>query len=367
MAPESILRHAVDWLPFRKTIQFLPVAKAIQLNKESKVSLRIPGRLLWTLLALHKRIWPRLPASLRFGACGRAYGRHIHRMVQRIAIRNQSHGTFFLRNRPELELMCRLQDQKPSGSSLRLAIVACSKGAEVYSMLWAIRSTRPDLKISTTAIDISREILEFAERGEYTLDDARYLKERSPGSVPKIIEATWKDQPVSIFERMTREEMEAMFEIEGSHAKIRPWLKEGVTWFAGDASDPGLVRVLGPQDIVVANRFLCHMAPEAAEKCLRNIVRLVKPGGFLFVTGVDLDIRAKVASALGWNPVPDLLKEIHEGDSSLKDGWPLNYWGLEPFRHDLPDWKMRYTAVFQIGQAPFKGQALTPMVAALQG
>lgn len=327
----------------------------------------IQGRCLRAYLSLNKRIWNRLPVSLRGGAYGRAYGRHIHRMVQRFAIRNQSHGTFFLRNRPELELMCRLQSQKPSGSSLRLAIVGCSKGAEVYSILWAIRSARPDLKISTTAIDISREILEFAKRGVYTLGDSQVLNERSPGNTPKITDETWKDQPVSMFERMTREEIEAMFEIEGSRAKIRPWLKEGITWSAGDASEPELVRTFGSQDVVVANRFLCHMAPKAAEKCLRNIVRLAKPGGFLFVTGVDLDIRTKVASASGWNPVPDLLKEIHEGDFSLKDGWPLHYWGLEPFCRDLPDWQMRYTAVFQIGQAPIKDQNLTTMVAVSQG
>src|SRR4029077_3589357 len=115
-----------------------------------------------------------------------------------------------------------------------------------------------------------------------------------------------------------------------------------------DASEPGLVDALGPQDIVVANRFLCHMVPAAAEKCLRNIARLVKPGGYLFVSGIDLDLRTRVAQSMGWKPVADLMREIHEGDASIRSGWPTEYWGLEPFCDKRPDWKIRYASVFQI-------------------
>jgi hypothetical protein len=37
---------------------------------------------------------------------------------------------------------------------------------------------------------------------------------------------------------------------------------------------------------------------------------MVKPDGYLFVSGVDLDVRTKVARDLGWKPVSDLLREI---------------------------------------------------------
>ena len=63
---------------------------------------------------------------------------------------------------------------------------------------------------------------------------------------------------------------------------------------ARDAADPELINILGPQDMVVASNFLCHMAPADAEKCLGNIAQLVSPGGYLFVSGVDLDVRTKV-------------------------------------------------------------------------
>jgi len=98
----------------------------------------------------------------------------------------------------------------------------------------------------------------------------------------------------------------------------------------------------------VANNFLCHMDPKDAEKCLRNISRLVSPGGFLFVSGIDLDVRAKVARELGWNPVEELLEEIHEGDPILRKQWPCHYSGLEPLDTRSRDWRFRYAAAFQV-------------------
>ena len=306
-------------------------------------------RLGGSYLSVTRRIWNCLPASLRLRPPLRWYGRHLHALVRGLAERTQSHGTFFFRNRSELELMCRLVNQKLPGSRLDITMLACSKGAEVYSFLWAIRSTRPDLIVNAKAADISQQILEFAERGVYSRNGAPAL-ECDDGSILHATDATWKDQPLSIFERMTDTEMESMFDLAGDKAKVRPWLKQGITWLIGDAGDPELVRVLGPQDIVVANRFLCHMAAPSAEKCLRNIARMVKPDGYLFVSGVDLDVRTKVARDLGWKPVSELLREIYEGDVSLMNGWPLEWWGQEPFMAARPDYTTRYACAFQLGR-----------------
>jgi hypothetical protein len=62
---------------------------------------------------------------------------------------------------------------------------------------------------------------------------------------------------------------------------------------------------------------------------------------------------------LGWKPVTELLREIHDGDASLRRGWPLEYWGLEAFDDRRPDWQIRYASVFQIGEAPCKSEELT--------
>src|SRR5262249_15155399 len=274
-----------------------------------------------------------------------------HGLIHLRATRSQYVGTFFFRNRPELELLIRLLDQKRQGSTLDVAALACSKGAEVDSILYAIRCARTDLSVRLRAVDISKDVLEFAKAGVYSTNHYE-SGVPSPGflvSGEDVAMNTSRDQPSSIFERMCSEEMEAMFDREEDQVRVKPRFREGITWHLGDAGDPGLVDALGPQDIVVANRFLCHMHPEQAEKCLRNLARLVKPGGYLFVSGVDLDVRSKVAQELGWRPVTELISEIHEGDPSLRRDWPSQYWGLEPFDQGRIDWKMRYASVFQHG------------------
>jgi SAM-dependent methyltransferase len=280
-------------------------------------------------LRLNRRIWETVPPGLRNFSAGRAYGAWLHRLVRLHATRQQYFGTFFLRNRPALELMRGLAEQKAHGSTLRIAVIACSAGAEVYSILWTLRLSRPDLKIRVCAIDISKEMLNFAKRGVYASSTCGLV-----GS--------------SIFERLTAHEMEHMFDLEGDEASVKPWLREDITWHLGDASSPELIEALGPQDIVVANNFLCHMEPPAAENCLRNIAALVDPQGHLFVSGVDLEVRAKVARDLAWRPIPELLEQIHDGDPSVRGDWPWCWWGLEPLDRSRPDWQLRYAAFFQI-------------------
>ena len=162
--------------------------------------------------------------------------------------------------------MTRLLDRVSHGGSLAISVLACSKGAEVYSILSTLRSARPDLKLSVHAVDTSRDILEFARHGVYSL---RRVDEKVT-SGETFTRNTHRDQTVSIFERVAEHEMNAMFdrETDGDLVKIKPWLQEGIVWHCGNAEDPELVTALGPQDLVVANRFLFHMQPAAAERCL---------------------------------------------------------------------------------------------------
>jgi len=280
-------------------------------------------------LRLNKRIWRCLPSRVRNLSPVRSYGAWLHSLVCLSASRQQYFGTFFLRNRPALELMRRLAQQREHGSTLKIAVLGCSIGAEVYSILWTIRSARPDLKVLLKAVDISKEILSFAEKGSYSADTSQFVG-------------------ASIFDRLTEAEMIAMFDWEGDQAKVKSWLREGIRWQLGDAADAKLINILGPQDMVVASNFLCHMARADAEKCLGNIAQLVSPGGYLFVSGVDLDVRTKVALDLGWEPVPELMVEIHDGDCSVRGDWPWEWWGLEPLNRKRHDWQIRYAAAFRV-------------------
>jgi SAM-dependent methyltransferase len=143
--------------------------------------------------------------------------------------------------------------------------------------------------------------------------------------------------------------MEDFFHFDGAAASVKSWIRDGIDWQVGDAGDPQLIDTLGPQDIVVANNFLCHMRPWEAERCLRNIARLVDRPGYLVVSGIDLDVRMKVAVDLDWRPLQELLDEIHEGDSGMRGFWPFHYAGLEPLNKKRRDWRVRYAAAFQLG------------------
>jgi chemotaxis methyl-accepting protein methylase len=228
-----------------------------------------------------------------------------------------------------LELIRRLVERRIRTDILRVAVLGCSTGAEAYSVAWRIRSARPDLKLVLHAVDISKQAVECAKKGVYSA-------------------ATSQFAGTDTFDCLTETEIEELFDKGKNSFAIKSWIKERIRWRVGDVSDLEIVSALGPQDIVVANNFLCHMNAPLAERCLRNIVRLVAPHGCLFVSGVDLDIRTKVAKELGLSPVEELLEEIHAGDPRMTKGWPFNYSSLEPLNKRRLDWRLRYAAAFQL-------------------
>jgi chemotaxis methyl-accepting protein methylase len=280
-------------------------------------------------LQINQAVWNRLPSAARNSGAAYWYGMFLHKLVCLRSRRRQYTGTSFLRNRPQLEQIRRLVSAKPAGAQLRIAILGCSIGAEVYSVLWALRSARPDLKVITCGMDISPEVLEVAAKGVYTEETSGLVEE-------------------SIFKELTETELHEMFDWEGGVATVKPWLREGLSFHLGDAADPQLLGLLGRQDIVIASNFLCHMEPPQAENCLRNLARLVDRGGYLFVIGVDLDVREKVARELGWRPITELIKEIHDGDHAVRDDWPWKWWGLEPLNERRRDWQLRYAVAYQL-------------------
>jgi chemotaxis methyl-accepting protein methylase len=299
-------------------------------------------------LALAGHFWRRLPPSVRSLPGFMLYGAHLHSLVLRFADRRQNHSTFFLRNRAELDLMRRLAARAAHGSNMDVAVFACSKGAEVYSIAWTLKAARPDLTIKIRAIDISQDIIEFAKNGVYSLEEPVVQKTTAEDAV-KLTWNTHRDQTkYSPFNLMSESEKNEMFDRDEDSVRVKSWIKEGISWRCADAGDPELVSILGRQDMVIANRFLCHMGPAAAERILRNLVHVLKPGGYLFVSGVDLDVRARVALDMQWKPVTELMEEVHDGDPSIRDGWPLEYWAKEPFQAKRRDAMLRYASAFQI-------------------
>ena|SRR2546422_1595053 len=155
-----------------------------------------------TYLKLNKWIWKHLPPSLTTLPPIRSYGSFLHRLVRLRAARRMYWGTFFFQNRPQLKLIRRLLAQRGLSSTVKIAFLACSNGAEAYSILWTMRSARPDLKVISHAVDLSKEILEVAQKGVCSL------------TAPELVEA-------AIFARIKGEEMQAMFDAGRNGHEVR--------------------------------------------------------------------------------------------------------------------------------------------------
>jgi chemotaxis methyl-accepting protein methylase len=323
--------------------------------RERLVRIRIFGKSPTNaFLRINQRLWNILPSFLVALRPVDRYGHFLHALARIQGVRAQAFNTFFLRNRPELELIRRLAGSKKRGETVRVAVLGCSAGAEVYSIAWAIRTARPDLRLILQAVDISEQAVEFARRGVYPFraevgDQAVYDQAAagcwllgSPGS--HLVGA-------EVFERMTAAEKTELFDLDQNAASVKAWIKEGIQWHVADVKTPELLGIIGMQDIVVASNFLCHMEDSEAARCLRNIARLIAPQGHILVSGVDLDVRTNVARELGWQPVEDLIEEIHNGDDCMREIWPCHYGGLEPLNKAIPDWKLRYAAAFSMPAA----------------
>lgn len=295
-------------------------------------------------LRMNQLLWTYLPSAATALKPVCFYGDFLHKVARMQGDRAQAFSTLFLRNRPALELVGRLASRVPTGASLRVAVLGCSTGAEAYSMAWRILSGRPDLNLIMQAVDISPEAIEVAKKGEYSAASSELTN-------------------TQILENVTPPEREQIFQRNGNVMTVQSWIRDRISWSVSDARDPGIADLLGRQDIVVANNFLCHMEPQDAEQCLCNIARLVRPRGYLFVAGIDLDVRTKVACDLGWEPVEELIEKIHEGDPYMRGFWPWHYGGLEPLNKKRQDWKIRYAAVFRT--APEARAAQTEKACAL--
>ncbi len=125
-------------------------------------------------LRLNREVWSHLPPPVRTFPPIRLYGSFVNSLVRWRSARRQYFATYVLRNRPQLQLISRLSGQMAVGSTLRLAVLGCSNGAEVYSTLWTIRSRRPDLNVISHAVDISKDIV--------GRDHVAYRRRRVPGA-----------------------------------------------------------------------------------------------------------------------------------------------------------------------------------------
>ena len=293
--------------------------------QRSKIARRLIGRPAWLL---SKCLWRVLPARTHGWRAVRGLGRFIFTLSVMRSDSAVGQTTCFLRNRAELDEYVRLVEDHPPGGSFNLAVIGCSTGCEVFSILWRLRSARPDLEVEACATDISPSVIAAARDARYPID-AREIRGFEYG------------MPLS------EAEVEAIFDRDGDMLRVKPSFRVGITWRVSDIGDRASVSSLGRFDLVVANNVLIRMSLPQAAACVRNLVSLVTPRGHLFVSGVNLDARTQVAQQLGLEPVADNMEKLHNG-TLLRSAWPLFPYGLEPFDARRHDAKYRYCPLFRV-------------------
>ena len=276
------------------------------------------------LMRVNEFLWGMLPAVVKRVGPFAPYGRYIGRLVKKSAHREQNTSTTFLRNRPEFEMVKTIARRRPFNSTLRIMVLGCSRGAEVYSASWAVQSVRPDLQLEVIGMDISHGALSVARSGDYP------------------------DTNGGMVARLTKAEIESMFDYRDGCYSVKAALRRGVQWAQANILSDDLDPYLRSADVVIANRFLCHMDESTASRGFTRVLRLVKPDAYVMVSGIDEDVRERVAREFKLTPVMERLEDVYYGDPSLVAGWPFRYWGLEPIDKKHPHWTVRYAPVFKV-------------------
>lgn len=276
------------------------------------------------LMRANEYLWDKASPSMKSSTLGVAYGNFMNRLIKRSVKRNQNISTTFLRNRQELKLLKRLVGEYPPHSPIKILVLGCSEGAEPYCISQAIQSIRSDLKLEVLGMDISRDALRSARSGFYEKKNS------------------------AMFARLNPDEFDRFFDDVGGFYFVKSGISGPVSFEWCDVLKESMEEYLRAADIVVANRFICHMDSATAKQCLIKVLNLVKPGGYLFVSGIDEDVREEVAGRYQLTPVLDALEEVYYGDPSLVEGWPFHYWGIEPINHKRQNWPLRYAPVFKV-------------------
>jgi hypothetical protein len=121
---------------------------------------------------------------------------------------------------------------------------------------------------------------------------------------------------------------------------------KGLSFERFDISEP---QVKLNADIIFCQNVLIHMKPKLAEKCLRNVLNILKSPSVLVCAGMDLDLKGVIVQS-GLRPVADSIQEIHESWCSHRAHYRNDpgkyYFELEDMDTTRKDWLSRYSSIF---------------------
>ena len=252
-----------------------------------------------------------------------------HRRLSQKAERVDDHTyTCFRRAPAQLRLLTGpvLDFIRPDGR-LDITLLACSNGAETYTIASALRKTHPDLDFHIHASDLHETMVERARTAEYSRDEVLHS------------------------EYMTEQFLEDTFMTKGDGYVVRPELRELVSFSQANLLDGEALRArFGQSPLVIAQNVLFHLTPEDTASAFENLVSLMAPRGALLIEGMQLDLRVELTKQHGLEPFTQDLRQIYEETRvHTPPHWWRVYWGTEPFLSFRKDLARRYSTAFRRG------------------
>jgi chemotaxis protein methyltransferase CheR len=253
-----------------------------------------------------------------------------HGIRQHIESRHPYTFTRFFRNPTQLDALLGpvLDFLRPANAAehLRIVVHGCSTGAEPYTIAATLLARRAGLSFSVEAYDIDELLLNKARLARYDRDEV----DNHPFIRPEHVEWT--------------------FEQGDGDFTVRPEVRARVSFARADILDPGLPDRMPAAEVLFAQNIFVNMRRGRAKAGFRNVCRLLAPRAVLFVDGMDVDLRARLALEAGLVPLDFGVEAIHNESHDVRGSlYPSTAMGLEPFDPRRKDYVRRYATIFMRG------------------
>jgi chemotaxis methyl-accepting protein methylase len=205
---------------------------------------------------------------------------------------------------------------------MEVAVFACCGGEEAYTLAYVLAKHAPGVPLRIRGYDIVPDLVAQAKQASYVRDHVY--------ASPFV-----KDEFVA-----------GLFDVDGGAYVVKPEFRAVTSFEIGDITDADYMDRLPRSDLVLAQNVLFHLPRPLAKRAFAHLVSLLRPGGALFVNGMDTDMRVKLTKQYGLEPVTERIVEIHE-DARVDRGahWAHSYWGREPLKKS-GDWTRKYCTIF---------------------
>ena len=256
------------------------------------------------------------------------YARLAHRRVLSSGRRSQSHiYTSFYRSPHQLEALTShvipFIGRGVPPRTLSINVVACSTGAEPYTVTSELIAKFPELDFDVCASDLHEDTVARAKAAQYTSAEV-FLSEDIPDEFV-----------VRTFDRA------------GEDHIVKPEIREKVSFNRADLLGPTFATRFEPADVVFAQNVLFHLEPADAVIAFENILGLLKDRSALFVDGMELDMKERLTAKAGLTPLAYKCREIHSYARRHSPArWWKYYYGAEPYLVFRRSRQRRYSTIF---------------------